>query len=103
MPGPPKKPSVWDNHLAQDILAVLAAKKLSASKIAEKLSKRFDTKVTRNSVVGKAYRTGIDLCGNADAENGKRIVQWDSDPENRRLRLKRQREALDARKQKKAA
>lgn len=47
----------------------LLAQKMSASRIADELSKEFGVKVSRNSVCGKAFRLGLMLKG--DGENAK--------------------------------
>lgn len=81
--------STWDDQRQQKLVQ-LAAQKLTATQIGAKLG------VTRNAVIGRAARTGVRLCSDTRAiavENGRKLVQWDQDPKNRSMRIKRMIEA----------
>lgn len=51
----------WDDHPgAIEILSDLWAKGLTASAIAAEIARRFGSKITRNAVLGKVHRLGLD-------------------------------------------
>jgi hypothetical protein len=65
-------------HIRQDDLESMAAQRLSAAQIGERLG------ISRNSVIGRARRTGVQLSGVGDVERKKASMRraW-QDPKRR--------------------
>ena len=82
-----ERKSRWSDPNKQAMLEELAALQLSASEIGTLLG------TTRNSIIGRARRTGVNLWHPEKMERvgkmvGARLVQWNQIPENNEFRLK---------------
>ena len=79
------------------MLKKLAAQELYTPEIAAKMTKRFGRVITKNSVIGRAHRTGVELSQpgkfeRVRAHQGAALQKWLSKPENRAYWLKRHKE-----------
>jgi GcrA cell cycle regulator len=69
MPSAPN--DQWPNAYV-NLLRQLLPERLSASQIAAELNKQFRTNITRNAVIGKAYRLGLKLIGGKSTPGTRR-------------------------------
>ena len=86
-----RAPSVWDDPKSQLKLEKLAAQMLTASEIAAK----FKPKLSRNAIIGRARRTGVNLQYEEKRERvqkatGEWLMRWNETPINCAYRLERQ-------------
>ena len=94
-----KTHTFWDDPKYQRMLKELAAQELSTSEIAAKMTAFFGFTITRNSIIGKAYRTGIELAQPGKiqrlrSQRGAALQEWLKKPKNNAYRLARHKASL---------
>ena len=89
-----KRQTFWDEPKYQRMLKKLAAQELSTAEIAAKMTAFFGFTITKNSIVGRAYRTSVELSqprklAKMQAQRGQGLQEWIKNPENNAYRLSR--------------
>ena len=94
-----KRRSFWDDPKYDYVLKKLAAQELYTSEIAAKMTSLFGFTITRNSIVSRASRTGVELSQPTKierfrSERSVALRKWLENPENRAYRDKCRAEGL---------
>jgi hypothetical protein len=94
-----KRHTFWDDPKYQRMLKKLAAQELYAKDIAAQMTEHFGFTITKNSVIGRAHRTGVELSQPGKIKRLRKycasvLTEWMKEPENMAYRDKRRQEGF---------